>query len=228
MTSSLPVSALLAWHATAWLRGHESTDMLTSSFGLDLDQLADLRRTGTDGAGLALPRAGDPLGLGGPAALNDAALEAGEAVVAVGRGPGVALVPRHQGSALWWERYDAAPRQVPDLGEADRVLRAETLAAAETLARLDVARWQPALADEFLDLRRPAELTGPAGTPGPAVSLAARAARALRIADAGLADDGGAGGVAEMAARRETLVSLERAARRGLVAACSADVWPPL
>ena len=223
MTTSLPVSANLAWHLTSWLRGHTSTDELTSAFGLTLDQLAALRRTGTDGVGLALPRAGDPLGLGGPAELNAAALEAGEAVV----GRGVSLVPQHQGSALWWEQYDAAPRQVPDLGEADRVLRAETLAAAETLARLDVAQWQPALADEFLDLARPAQLSGPAGIPGAAVSLAGRAARALRIAELGLANDGGTTGLAQMTARRDILVALERAARRGLVAACSADVWPP-
>jgi hypothetical protein len=223
VTTSLPVSARLAWHVTSWLRGHESTDELSSSFGLDLEQLAELRRGGTDGVGLALPRPGDLLGLGGPAELNAAAIDAGEAVV----GRGVGLVPRHQGSALWWERYDAAPRQLPDLGEADRALRAGTLAAADTLARLDVADWQPQLADEFLDLSRPANLTGPAGIPPAAVSLAGRAGRALRIAELGLADEGGATGAAEMAARREVLVALERTARRALVAACSADVWPP-
>ncbi|HEX6149712.1 hypothetical protein [Nocardioides sp.] len=222
MTSSLPVSACVAWHATSWLRGHEPADELTS-FGLDLDQLAGLRRSGADGVGIALPRAGDLLGLGGPRELNAAALSVGEAVV----GRGIALVPRRQGSALWWEQYDAAPRQVPDLGEADRALRSETLSAAETLARLDVARWQPVLADEFLDLARPDELTGPAGIPAAAVALAGRAGRVLRIAGLGLADDGGAIGSAEMSARREALASLERAARRALVAACSADVWPP-
>lgn len=223
MTTSLPVSARLAWHATAWLRGHESTDELTSSFGLDLEQLAELRRSGVDGVGLALPRPGDLLGLGGPAELNAAAVDAGEAVI----GRGVALVPRHQGSALWWERYDAAPRQVPDLGEADRALRAGTLTAADTLARLDVAHWQPQLADEFLDLARPDGLTGPVGIPAAAVSLAGRAGRAMRIAELGLADEGGATGSTEMAARRDVLVALERTARRALVAACSADVWPP-
>jgi hypothetical protein len=223
VTTSLPVSARLAWHVTSWLRGHESTDELTSSFGLDLDQLAELRRSGSDGVGLALPRPGDLLGLGGPADLNAAAMDAGEAVI----GRGVGLVPRRQGSALWWERYDAGPRQVPDLGEADRALRAGTLTAADTLARLDVAHWQPRLADEFLDLARPDGLIGPAGIPAAAVSLAGRAGRAMRIAELGLADEGGATGATEMSARREVLMALERTARRALVAACSADVWPP-
>ncbi len=223
MTTSLPASAALAWHATSWLRGHGSTDELTSTFGLDLDQLAALRRSGADGLGLALPRPGDPLGLGGPAELTAAALDAGEAAV----GRGVALVPRRQGSAVWWEQHVAQPRQLPDLGEADRALRAEVLRAADTLARLDVARWQPALADEFLDLARPAELAGPAGIPAPAVALAGRALRGLRIAELGLTDDGVAGTAAEVAARREVLADLERTARRALVAACSPEVWPP-
>ena len=43
----------------------------------------------------------------------------------------------------------------------------------------------------------------------------------------GLADEGGATASTEMAARRAVLVELERTARRALVAACSADVWPP-
>jgi hypothetical protein len=223
VTTSLPASAALAWHATSWLRGHGSTDELTSTFGLDLDQLAALRRSGADGVGLALPRPGDPLGLGGPAALTAAAMDAGEAAI----GRGVALVPRRQGSAFWWEQHDAQPRQLPDLGEADRALRAEILGAADTLARLDVAHWQPALDDEFLVLARPAELTGPAGIPAPAVSLAGRALRGLRIAELGLADDGGAATAPEVAARREVLVGLERTARRALVAACSPEVWPP-
>lgn len=223
MTTSLPDSAALAWHATSWLRGHGSTDELTSRFGLDLDQLAALRRSGSDGLGLALPRPGDPLGLGGPAALTAAAMEAGEAAV----GRGVALVPRRQGSAGWWEQHDAAPRQVPDLGEADRALRAEILGAADTLARLDVAHWRPALADEFLDLARPPELVGPEGIPAAAVALAGRALRGLLITELGLADDGGAATAPEASARRDVLVGLERTARRALVAACSPEVWPP-
>jgi hypothetical protein len=223
VTTSLPLSAALAWHATSWLRGHGSTDELTSTFLLDLDQLAALRRSGADGLGLALPRPGDPLGLGGPAALTAAAMDAGEAAV----GRGLALVPRHQGSATWWEAHEAAPRQVPDLGEADRALRAEVIDAADTLARLDVARWQPALADEFLDLARPTELIGPAGIPAPAVALAGRALRALRIAELGLADDGGTASASAVAERRAVLVGLERSARRALVAACSPEVWPP-
>ena len=53
--------------------------------------LGRLRAAGATGCGLALPVEGDPLGLGGPAELTAAALDAGEAVVAPAAG--LALVP---------------------------------------------------------------------------------------------------------------------------------------
>jgi hypothetical protein len=57
--------------------------------------------------------------------------------------------------------------------------------------------------------------------------LAGRALRALRIAELGLADAGGATTAPEITARQQVLVGLERTARRALVAACSPEVWPP-
>jgi hypothetical protein len=44
--------------------------------------------------------------------------------------------------------------------------------------------------------------------------------------DLALEDDGGAVSAYEVAARREALLPLERAARHGLVAAGSPEVWP--
>ena len=103
LADALPRSASLAWWLTAWLRGHVVTDLAIEGAGgpdgLHLvtgpdggGQLVDLfaqaRRSGATAAGLALPVEGDPLGLGGPRELNDAALEAGEAVVLADAGLG--------------------------------------------------------------------------------------------------------------------------------------------
>ena len=187
----------LAWWGTAWLRGHVVADHL-------IDAVVDQRRRapgrlprrtapsrcspGSAGCGpparmplgAALPAEGDPVGLGGPADFNAAALEAGEAVVAVDAA-GFALVPA-------WSRTGSAPpspgrctpadrRQLPDVGEADRALRAALPETADALAALEVARWRPEVADRLMNLRhrpprrraarRPAALRG-AGRPRPA------------------------------------------------------------
>ena len=236
MTTSLPTSAWLAWWATAWLRGHVVTDEVldalaadgrlhvTSDGGSIASALARVRTGGADGCGVALPVAGDPLGLGGPRELNDLALEAGEALVCPGAG--VALVPEATDEVVTWHAAPASPRQLPDLGEADRELRRTTPKVADTLAALDVARWRPEVADLFFDRRR-APLAAPAGTPARCVDLATRALTARAITELALSDDGGATSASEMAVRREALLPLDRAARRGLVAACSSEAWPP-
>ena len=234
--TALPLSATLAWWATAWLRGHVVTDLLLDALAADerLHRLADgdalpvvlgsWRAAGATGVGLALPVEGDPLGLGGPAALNSRALELGEAVVC--SQAGTALVPEVATETVTWHELAADRRQLPDVGEADRELRRQVLAAAEGLAALDVARWRPEAADLFLDRRRPAP-AAPPGVPPRCVDLAARALTALAIADLALEDDGGAVSASEAHARQAVLVPLGRAARRGLVAACSPEVWPP-
>ena len=86
-----PVSLRLAWWGTSWLRGAVVPDLVLDAVigdeathavaGLDeggptetlLGGLARLRAAGATGLGLALPREGDPLGLGGPAGFNAAA-----------------------------------------------------------------------------------------------------------------------------------------------------------
>jgi hypothetical protein len=236
----LPVSGLLAWWSSAWLRGRVVIDLvLDAVIGEDATHvvaglpgvdgsvplsraLAELRIAGAPSMGLALPEPGDPVGIGGPPELNAAALETGEAVVA----GDVGLVPRRVGAAVEWTAYAASPRQLTDVGEADRGLRQALQAAATALAELDVAQWRPEAADALMNLHHAPSLKPPPGTPDRCVNLAARALQARAIVELALEDDGGALSAAEIAARRAALQPLGAAARRGLVAACSPEVWP--
>jgi hypothetical protein len=236
---ALPVSARLAWWGSAWLRGAVVTDLVLDAVLLDdathvvaglpgvdgsvplTRALAELRVSGVRSLGLALPEPGDPVGIGGPRAFGSAAMEAGEAVVA----GDVGLVPRRVGAAVEWTAYDAWARQVVDVGEADRGLRRGLQEAAGALAALDVARWRPEAADALMNLHHAPRLAPPPGTPERCVDLAARALQAWAIVDLALEDEGGAVSAAEAAGRRAALQPLSAAARRGLVAACSPEVW---
>ncbi len=243
--SPLPASVRLAWWGTAWLRGHVVADLLIDAV-VDQDAthlvrhlddeaeplvtgLGRLRAAGADAFGAALPAEGDPVGLGGPGEFNAAALEVGEAVVAVDAAGFVlrGLVPERVGAAVTWRVLAADRRQLPDVGEADRGLRSALPEAADELARLEVARWRPEVADRLMDLRHRPPLLAPPGVPPRCVELAARGLQALEIVELGLADDGGALTAMEAQARRAALLPLGRAARRALVAAASPEVWPP-
>jgi hypothetical protein len=235
--TSLPTSAVLAWWTTAWLRGRVVTDHVLDAVAADgrlhLGEdgeplavlLARLRRAGATGCGLALPVAGDPLGLGGPATLTAAALEHGEALVAPDAGLG--LVPATAAETVTWHTHAARARSVPDVGEADRDLRRALVEAAGALADLDVARWRPEAADLLLGPGREPPLPAPAGTPPRCVELAGRGLRAGAVVELALDDDGGALSASEISRRREALLPLERVARRAVVAACSPEAWPP-
>ena len=231
MTTTLPDAAVLAWWCTAWLRGHVVTDLLLDAVGDArpvglIDLLVEVRRAGATGAGLALPVEGDPLGLGGPPAFNAAALTAGSAVVFAEAHAG--LVPVRETDGVDWQRFTAQPRQLPDVGEADRGLRGALTASAAALADLDVGRWRPEVADELIDLRRPGPIDPPPpGTPPVCARLAVRGLQAARIVGLALDDDGAAVSAYEISTRRDALRPLEQAARRALVAACSPEVWPP-
>ncbi len=77
-----------------------------------------------------------------------------------------------------------------------------------------------------MNLHHRPPLAPPPGTPARCVELAARSLQALAIVDLALEDDGGALSAAQATLRRESLHPLGAAARRGLVAACSPEVWP--
>ncbi len=244
MAPRTPVdSARMAWWMTAWLRGTTSPDDLLDAVldgdaahhvvglpGTDeavalMAALGTVRSLGATGAGLALPAPGQLVGLGGPATFNNLALAAGEAVVLDGAGHG--LVPHRAGAGVVWQLTLAHPRQLVDIGEADRTLRLAFTATAAALADLDVARWRPEVADELMNLRHSSPYDAPPGTPADAVALAVRAEVARRVVELALVDDGGAVTAGEATAREAALMPLGRAARVALVAACSPEVWPP-
>ncbi len=222
MPVELPWSAVTAWWVTAWLRGEIALDDVLGEVPLGVSELGELRRSHATSVGIALPVEGDPLGLGGPPDFNLAALEAGEALVT---DTGRALVPEDGGRT--WRGYDVLPRQLPDLGEADRGLRGAIVESAHRLAELDVARWRPEVADEVLALGRAAHVDAPPGVPPPCVRLAVKAARCLDIVRLAKQDDGAAVSASEIGRRHQALDPLDRAARRALVAACTAECWPP-
>ncbi|MBJ7355837.1 MAG: hypothetical protein JHD21_00670 [Nocardioides sp.] len=243
--SLLPASIRLAWWGTAWLRGRVVADELIDAVVGDdavhllggpesspealVTGLGSLRSRGADAVGAALPTDGDLVGLGGPAAFNTAALDTGEAVLVLDAA-GFAitgLVPDRVGAAVTWRPMPAERRQLPDVGEADRELRTALLDAAEALARLEVARWRPEVADRLMNLRHRPRLATPPGVPPRCADLAARGLQALEITALALEDDGGALTAYDAGARRTAIVPLGRAGRRALVAAASPEVWPP-
>lgn len=245
-STTLPITAVAAWWGTAWLQGRIGPDEVADALGDEyvahvvlglphdpsatplLTALGGARASGATGFAAVLPEPGDPVGLGGPPDLTGAAIEAGQALLTVGsRTGGLGLVPHEVGRAIEWTAYPAHRRTPPDVGEADRDLRAALLTAAEQLARLDVARWRPEVADALHDLREGAPLAAPPGVPHRCVELARRAVHLGRVVALALEDDGAAVSAGEIAARREAVLPLGRAARRGLAAACSPDGWPP-
>lgn len=239
----MPVAGRTAWWGTAFLRGLVSPDeyvdgvlaadtshVFGSAFGTQslLEVTAAVRKAGASALGAAFPAPGDPHGLSGPADFSMAATEAGEAVIALGvrSEPGIGWVPTQVGRAVEWTSYEARRRMPPDLGDADRTLRTTLLDAANDLARLEVARWRPEVADALHDLRAGDPVVAPPGVPARAVDLARRALHLQEVVDLALASEGGAVSSGEIAARRAALLPLEAAARHALTAACSPDGWP--
>lgn len=235
----LPDAGRLALWLTAWLQGGVSLDVARDAVvgadaahdvvGLPGNEepvplilaLGLLRAERVTSAGLALPRPGDPLGLGGPAGFNTEAIEVGQSVVCSGADLG--LLPVRTGAGVVWRCLQAdSRRQVPDLAEADTELRALLPQVAAGLAALDVARWRPEVADELLSLRTEPRLDVPPAMSARAVRVLGLGLRCCRIVDLALEDDGAALTVTEADRRRDLLRPLEAAARRAVVAACSA------
>ncbi len=232
----LPRSALLSVWLNACLRGAVGPDDFAAAVRhadpqhlvvdwtpgdttpLELLPATVLRASGTS-ARLALPVAGDLLGLRGPAGFNSRALEAGEAVLLPGTGR--ALVPVVDARTVLWQAEAAEPVVPLDRGEEGRLLRAALVTTTADLTRLDVASWQPEIPDLLMNVRHRPDLPLPPGTGPRTVEDLERAVLCLEIVALALGEDGGAASAYEMAERRRCLTDLDRAARRVIVAACS-------
>jgi len=175
---------------------------------------------------LALPAPGDPTGLAGPPAFNTAAVDAGEAVLVVGLGSAYGLVPEVDARTVLWHCHPVEVPAVLDPGEESRHLRQVLLEATAELVQLDVASWQPEIPDLMLNLAHRAALPLPPGTPAAEVETLERAVLCLEIVELARADDRGALSSHEIAARAGCLTDLDAAARRAVVAVCSASLGP--
>ncbi|MFC1419688.1 hypothetical protein [Streptacidiphilus cavernicola] len=246
---------LVAW-GNAWLNGATSPDHAADGIrgtddrhavegvdgadgaGLTL-ALGRLRALGATGLRLALPTAGHPLGLTGPAGFNQQALAVGEAVLTVGAPLPLGLVPEVVGHGPEGDRLirvlwraapvePGVPADVPQLRDAERELAEALREATALLMRLDVAGGGPAVqrALEAYRRRREPELLAP-GYPPRAVRVlqSARQVRALLALAA--VDHGAAVSAGEMTAREAAMRPLGRAARRATVAAYNAMVDEP-
>ncbi|HET9501765.1 MAG TPA: hypothetical protein VFO98_16050 [Marmoricola sp.] len=172
---------------------------------------------------LALPVPGDPVGLGGPAGFNQAALDAGEAVVVAGAG----LVPGEDARTLVWHSHPAEPAPYVDARESARGLRMALLETTRTLVGLDVASWQPEIPDLLMNLRHRPRPMLPQHWDGARAETLDRALLCREVVALALEDQGGAVSAYEMGVRRDALRDLDRAARRALVAVCSDSLVSP-
>ncbi|MEW9554743.1 hypothetical protein [Nonomuraea sp. NPDC050783] len=226
--------SLVAW-GNAWLAGHvgldEAADHVEAVGGPAVagevplrTYLANLRASGLRELRLALPAPGDPLGLSGPASFNAAAVDTGQAAIAVLDDHNLGLVPApdRRGSSYVGVRLDvheAGPvrHDLPSLAEAERELSDAMRAATEALSSVaGPAQARPSLGE------RGGELAP--GYPARAhrvSTLATRLAAVLRLAD----DRGLTAG--QVAARAHALRDLDRAVRRAVVAAHHA-IFEPL
>jgi hypothetical protein len=188
---------------------------------LDLDPLAAnplaaaldrLRAIETERWILVLPSPGALGSLRGPAPLNLAALEAGEAVV--GASCERALVPYRVGRAVQWRVFRANRPFLPDSPyDADRVLSEAVLRAAASLQHLEVAGG-----------RRPqaGEVGLPPGYSPRQLASAERAAMLLAACEDALSSDGGSRSSYEVSRRAEQLRTVRDAA---VAALCAAVTW---
>ncbi|WP_433513399.1 hypothetical protein ACQP2T_59075 [Nonomuraea sp. CA-143628] len=186
--------------------------------------LAGLRSDGLTEFRLALPAPGDPLGLSGPPAFNAAAVEAGQAVIAVLSGHCLGLVPSPdlRGSSYVGVRLAVHPSgpvrvDLPSVAEAERELSIAMRSATDALASVDGPA--PERPDRLGRLG--GELAP--GYPGRAhrvSALATRLGAVLRVADERGLTSG------QLAASGEALRELDRAVRRALVAAHHAIFEP--
>ena len=256
MSATPPRSALLACWTTAWLAGdaslpdlvervtaHDESHVVADLWVDDLEveqAVGRLRADGVTRVRLVLPAPGDPLGLPGPGPFTEAALAAGEGVLALRPdGTGTGLVPSLtvHGSELdgtvtsvVWRAFPVemtGPDQGPFLHEAEHDLRVGVVEAARALVDLDVARWDPDLGDALHDLRRQArrgieEDELPGSWPPRAREVLVRTRQLAGVVALASRSTGGAVDAREAEARDRVLRDLGRVVRRARVAAYNA------
>ncbi len=240
--SDIRCGPLAAW-ANAFVVGRVSLDQVVDEAtwptdaahrvdGLpDASSLRDLvvawRRTG-EPVRTVLPVPGDVRGLPGPAAFRDAALTAGEAVLAGELGAVPETVHHAPSSAPWdvtwtvWAVHPVAEDHV-SLPDAQYDLTTAIRETAAALAVADVAG-RGGDADALHEARRASErLRLPPGHPPRAVAVLAQAERMAAVLELALADPvGGAVDRMGMAARDSALRPLTVAVRRARLAGYNA------
>ncbi len=251
-----PRSALLACWTTAWLAAEASLPELlarvtahdddhlvaglaTADLGLE-QAVARLRANGVTAVRVVLPAPGDPIGLPGPGPFTSAALGASEAVLAVrpdGAGTGLVPVLTSHGTSLdgtvttvTWTAYDVTVPLVdqgPWLHDAEHDLRRAVVEAAGALGALEVARWDPDVAEALRDLRREVrygidddELPG--SWPPRARDLLVRCRQLAGVVQLAGRSAGAAVDARQADARDRVLRDLARVVRRARVAAYNA------
>jgi hypothetical protein len=181
--------------------------------------LARLRSFGATGLRLVLPRPGDVSGLPGPPSFNERAVGRGDAVLTVG-GPPLGLLDETGG--IWSVHpVDLDLRTSMTLLDASRALNDAMRQSAAVLARLDVARWEPAAAEVLAARSRSVRPALPLSADPHAHSVLEQALRISAIVELARSGDGGAISAGEAAARAAVLRDLDDAARRAVEAACS-------
>jgi hypothetical protein len=228
---------LVAW-GNAWLTGHigldEAADHVEEAGGPTVvgeiplrKYLVNLRSAGLSGFRLALPAPGDPLGLSGPPAFNAAAVDTGQAAIAVLDDARIGLVPSLdlRGSSYVGVKLDvheAGPvrQDLPSVAEAERELSDAMRQATQVLAEAGgPARERP----RGLDGGRDGGGELAPGYPARAhrvSALATRLGAALRAAEERGLTSG------ELTGSGAALRELDRAVRRAIVAAHHAIFEP--
>lgn len=251
-------SSLLAAWGSAWLAGEvgfdEAVDAVVDGDAHHEVRLGDptgeamtlgwalgrLRAVGTRSLLVVLPAPGDPAGISG-GELGRAALAAGEAVLTVGAGEGLGLVPWiscHGSDAegvvktVSWRGYPLtdlrpAAAQVESVGTAAAALSETLRDVTSELTDLDVARWRPEIAGTLDALRstgraaRPL-LALPPGAEPRARQLLDLAERLAVVVELAGSDDGAAVAGFETRARTAALRRLAAAIRHARTAAVNA------
>jgi hypothetical protein len=250
-----PSTGLVAW-GNAWLTGHvgldEAADAVERQGGPHVvvgvpgeigevplrRGLGALRMAGLTALRLALPAPGDPLGLTGPPDFNTAAIDAGEAVLAVTGERSLGLIPAEdrRGSSYVGTRWEVheTPHGTPDtpaLPEADHQLTMAVREATEALLAVDGGQeWRPEIAEALGALReshRHEQVGGLAPGYAPrAHRVAALASRLAVVVDLARSTESVGMSAAHTQHRSEALRTLDRAVRRARVAACNSVLDP--